>query len=463
MLRRFEVFLAVVFFWSAVAVAAPTYNILDLGSATSGALPYGVDEYIGAPVVAMSNGYYWTQASGAVNLLPLLPSSWSATGCSLTGVNSSGLIVGMETNSGGYQLPFVYNPFTSSGKLVAFGGTYLQVSGGISENGMVAGEAEAGISPVFFGYSTNTNTNTTVNAGSPGGNGLSALVGIGVNNSGWIAGKGVNAYSTSDPNVWNGSAWVDLGQGASSKGGAAIALDNSGDVAGLIGVSSALKGDPFYDAYNGSGWNGFVDLGNLQTYNPTLYSGYSAGQPGGPGALNNGVLVGWDFNGTKSASTEYAIIAGTTANSTAPLANYVTSLGDFTRLSQAWAIDSEGDIVGVGLTTTGGSTTDVFLLTPVPTQNPGNVNEDGKVDINDLTIVLNNYGKTGQTWTQGSMDGDPTGTVDINDLSLVLSNYGMTYGASSGIKAVPEPSCVVLLGIGAVGLLAFAYRKRRRA
>jgi hypothetical protein len=57
------------------------------------------------------------------------------------------------------------------------------------------------------------------------------------------------------------------------------------------------------------------------------------------------------------------------------------------------------------------------------------------------------------------MDGDPTGTVDINDLTIVLANFGKGVGA--GLAAVPEPSCVVLLGIGAVALLAFACRKRR--
>ena len=82
---------------------------------------------------------------------------------------------------------------------------------------------------------------------------------------------------------------------------------------------------------------------------------------------------------------------------------------------------------------------------------PGDANGDGKVDINDLTVVLSNFGRTGCAWSQGSMDGDSTGKVDINDLTIVLSNFGVTYGA--GIKAVPEPSIIVLLAIGVIGLL----------
>jgi hypothetical protein len=94
---------------------------------------------------------------------------------------------------------------------------------------------------------------------------------------------------------------------------------------------------------------------------------------------------------------------------------------------------------------------------------PGDCIGDGRVDINDLTIVLANYGQTGLAWSQGCVDGDPLGRVDINDLTIVLANYGDTgYTASgpSGIAAVPEPACLVLLGIGAIGLPAFVRRKQ---
>jgi hypothetical protein len=87
---------------------------------------------------------------------------------------------------------------------------------------------------------------------------------------------------------------------------------------------------------------------------------------------------------------------------------------------------------------------------------PGDANSDGQVDINDLTIVLANFGQTGCTWSQGCMDGDPAGTVDINDLTIVLSDYGTT-GSAVGVTAVPEPASAILLA-AAVAILA-VYRR----
>jgi hypothetical protein len=98
-----------------------------------------------------------------------------------------------------------------------------------------------------------------------------------------------------------------------------------------------------------------------------------------------------------------------------------------------------------------GSTGSSFTIA---TTMPGDVNSDGKVDINDLTIVLANYGKTaGMWWGTGDLVGD--GIVDLNDLTEVLANYGKTLSASAaGVAAVPEPSSVGLL-VGAVGLLGW--------
>ena len=70
---------------------------------------------------------------------------------------------------------------------------------------------------------------------------------------------------------------------------------------------------------------------------------------------------------------------------------------------------------------------------------PGDANRDGKVDVNDLTVVLTNFGQTtGVSWSSGDFNGD--GKVDVNDLTIVLSHFGSSVGDSAGIAAVPEPA-----------------------
>ena len=74
--------------------------------------------------------------------------------------------------------------------------------------------------------------------------------------------------------------------------------------------------------------------------------------------------------------------------------------------------------------------------------------------------MLTNYDKsTGMNWSSGDFNGD--GKVDINDLSVVLTNYDKSIGSSAaGMAAVPEPSCLALLFVGTCGLLAFARHRR---
>ena len=96
----------------------------------------------------------------------------------------------------------------------------------------------------------------------------------------------------------------------------------------------------------------------------------------------------------------------------------------------------------------------------VETLLPGDANGDGRVDINDLTIVLSNYNKTGMGWASGEFTGD--GTVDINDLTIVLAHYNQTLGTSAGgLAAVPEPSAIVLLSLALASMWAYAWRLRK--
>ncbi|MGN6369672.1 MAG: hypothetical protein ACTHN5_15540, partial [Phycisphaerae bacterium] len=53
---------------------------------------------------------------------------------------------------------------------------------------------------------------------------------------------------------------------------------------------------------------------------------------------------------------------------------------------------------------------------------PGDANQDNKIDLTDLSIVLNNFGKQSPLWTDGNFDG--AATLNLTDLSFVLNNFG---------------------------------------
>jgi hypothetical protein len=90
---------------------------------------------------------------------------------------------------------------------------------------------------------------------------------------------------------------------------------------------------------------------------------------------------------------------------------------------------------------------------------PGDANHDGRVDVNDLTVVLTDFGMTGADWAQGDFVGD--GTVDINDLTILLTHFGDSIGSSAaGTAAVPEPGALALLLAGLVTLLGCARQRR---
>ena len=80
---------------------------------------------------------------------------------------------------------------------------------------------------------------------------------------------------------------------------------------------------------------------------------------------------------------------------------------------------------------------------------PGDVDGDGFVGGDDLTIVLSNWGLDGQTREQGDLTGD--GFIGGDDYSEVLSYWGT--GTQAQVTAVPEPATLALLVFGGLILL----------
>jgi hypothetical protein len=98
----------------------------------------------------------------------------------------------------------------------------------------------------------------------------------------------------------------------------------------------------------------------------------------------------------------------------------------------------------------------------------GDATLDGSVSFEDLGALLSNLGSTSATWTQGDFNYD--GKVTFEDLGLLLSHLGQTAPvldapaggmAGASAKVVPEPGTVSLLLAGLLGLIAYAWRKRK--
>jgi hypothetical protein len=82
-------------------------------------------------------------------------------------------------------------------------------------------------------------------------------------------------------------------------------------------------------------------------------------------------------------------------------------------------------------------------------------NEDGEVNLTDLTIMGSNYGLSGRTESEGDTNGD--GEVNLTDLTIMGGQYGESLGGGGAGSGIPEPATMALLGFGGLALI----RRRR--
>ncbi len=373
-----------------------------------------------------------TEFSGWVYSSPPIPTNTLDQPCA---VNNSGVVVGQYNGAAFYSLqggaPAAIPGFAAGGGSMAYS---------INDNGLIVGDWD-GSGVNGFTY----NLNTGVLAELPGFTALS------VNNKGEMAGCG------------GGGASQGLGSGYGEW------RDASGNV---YTIPSLLQAN----AIDSSGTY-VVGMGTDANMSPSLYdtvtkttvqvapgsSSDNTPETAAYGVNSSGVVVGSTVATIGGSSPYVPTNAFVYAGGASQYVGSLTLAGAPSGIvwTAATAINDAGQMLvqGVVGTNPGPGTPETCILTPAL---PGDANLDGRVDVNDLTIVLSNYGRTGMTWSQGEFTGD--GKVDVNDLTIVLSNYGKTDGlgaSAAGMAPVPEPSCVVLLGIAVAGLLGCARRGQR--
>lgn len=70
----------------------------------------------------------------------------------------------------------------------------------------------------------------------------------------------------------------------------------------------------------------------------------------------------------------------------------------------------------------------------------GDANNDSVVNFDDLLIVAQNYGTTGQTFSAGNFNYDEAGNVDFDDLLIIAQNYGTQLNTAPAKTATKRSS-----------------------
>jgi probable HAF family extracellular repeat protein len=341
------------------------------------------------------------------------------------GVNDSGVVAGASRTAAG-AASFRATIYTGGAWVnigSAFNSSYGTFATGINDNGQVAGWLRGSGSTLIdsFIYNVNTQTYTTNIANQPGvANGVGNREGsdtyqVGsytnagpINSSGQIAGYYSSATSgDNDGFIWNGSSTTAVTTPATDNGTTLVSgINNSGVVVGSYMAGQSPVASGFY--FNGSEH----DI-NGMTY---------------PEAIVGNTVVGTDYF---SDDAEIYTLGGS-------VTNIGTLSGDTG--SVAYALSSGGTVVG---TSYSGTLNRAFIY-----------NNGVMTDLNTLISGTNPFSKINY-----AMGISPNGNYIVGNGTL--TSNGDVHAFLLIAVPTPEPSTLLLAASGLVGLLAYAWRKRK--
>ncbi len=85
-------------------------------------------------------------------------------------------------------------------------------------------------------------------------------------------------------------------------------------------------------------------------------------------------------------------------------------------------------------------------------------NHNQTVDIQDFNILAANFGKTGQTWSQGNYDYSADGTITITDFNVLAANFGKHIEAPATM-ALSTPLGASMIGIANASPLTLSRKE----
>ncbi len=320
----------------------------------------------------------------------------------------------------------------------------------ISNVGQVVGSAipnGGSFNAFFYSGGAMQNLNTLLNS--------TYSIATAINESGTVAGNFRAADGSENVFLYKDGGISDLGKLPGGVWAEAADINNNGQIVGTCCASDHYEHAFLFS--NGS----MQDLG--------LFGGIDSEANG---INDNGQITGYIATGSKNIGYVYDQGALTTFT----LTGYQSTSGDY--------INSHGQVAGSAMHDLGSVPTHAFFYSGGRIQDIGTLNGNYSVarGINEDGVVVGYSTYTSNpTWGEwhayiyqhGMMQdlnsliapfgGALQTATGINDIGQIVGVAQLPSGDSFAylLTPIPEPSTVALLGIGAIGLLAYAWRCRR--
>ena len=390
----------------------------------------------------------------------------------------------------------------SSSRTVTVVSSSLTVGGVISDSGSGYSLTKAGPGTLILGGANTYSGGTTLSAGQLNINAAAALGTGALTISGGALGNTSGSpitLSTNNTQNWNGNftfagfAALNLGTGAvnMSSSRTVTVVSNSLTVGGVISDSgsgySLTKAGPGTltlggaNTYSGGTmvWAGTLSITNSSA----LGSGGLSLAPWGVFNLNaqNCVvpslssLAGWGGTVTDLSTTATGMTTITVSNTSSGSSNYGGTICNGSSrtlslvLSGLGMLTLSGSNTYTGGTTVSGGTLDFAGPAATPSEGILTVNPGGYVVLGALVGASSPATDATETAADSSETSETVAmTFPASAGGVVASGGGASLGGTDSMTevvpaaAVPEPSTIILLAAAAVGLLGYAWQRRRR-